>query len=168
MSMEQSTATVAASILNSDIDDIFGNVCMNTNQLDELSKKLALLQNETKQRLMNSISFDDIDITTHSDSQNKLEKFINCTKSHVENGDAETDLSYNYFHVNSEGTFEIGPNKTKLHFYCSVGDHEGDKDGEISFGDLWSVELPKRHNSVNVDLESIKKLVKVSGIKGIG
>eukprot|EP01084_Bolivina_argentea_P012396 23230_1 len=163
------SCSIAELILNSNINDIFGNVCMNTDQLDELSKKLVLLQNETKQRLMNSISFDKMDnVTNHTYCQNKLEKFINCIKSHVENPDEESDMGRNYFHVSSSGTFEIGPNKTQLEFYCSVGDEEGDIDGEISLDDLWNIELPINNNNVTVDLEAIKKFVAATGIKGIG
>eukprot|EP01084_Bolivina_argentea_P169108 293176_1 len=150
-------------IINTSIDDILGNE-MDTEKLEAVSVKLQLLQNAIKIRIMNSISFTNMDT---DEIQEYLMKFIECTDASVDDDDRQ---GYGMWicDVTTNGTFKIGPNKTELTFKCNLSQNY-EITGDISMGNLWSLEIEScEPKDVNINLSEIKKLVKESGIKGIG
>eukprot|EP00484_Ammonia_sp_Unknown_P027872 CAMPEP_0197048820 /NCGR_PEP_ID=MMETSP1384-20130603/24085_1 /TAXON_ID=29189 /ORGANISM="Ammonia sp." /LENGTH=231 /DNA_ID=CAMNT_0042481013 /DNA_START=47 /DNA_END=740 /DNA_ORIENTATION=+ len=154
------------------MDEIFAT-CMSLDELEQLSDKLQLIQAEVQKQQMSLISFDQLkDPMNPTETKGKLQKFIECVKWNVTNGDDQSDHSNNYFHITSYGDFEVGPNKIKLHFWASIGDQEGEKDGEVYLGtnasNLWEVEMNGEDTEIEASLENIQQFVQQTGIKGIG
>ena len=136
-------------------------------KLDRLSQRVQSLQKQIQNHIMTTITFESIDSTMSCDQRQRiLKRFVVCTESSIDDGDADTDIGHNYYHVSSFGKFKIGPNKKQLSFDFSCGDAEGDMDlEEVGFGDLWTLDEDCK---TIIDPEQIEQFVRECGIKGIG
>eukprot|EP01084_Bolivina_argentea_P188130 323933_1 len=163
--LDNSEISILDIIMDTTIDNIFGHGNeMDTKQLEGVSDKLESMQNAIKIRIMNSISFANLNV---AEMQEYLLKFVECTYAKVNENERE-DYGLTIRDLNTNGKFLIGPNKTALIFECYL--HQGcEVEGNISMDKLWNVEIENFEcKNVNINLSEIERLVKESGIKGIG